>query len=52
MDRWEAERLIERLREQTKKDTVSKEAALASLVRGGFVTPEGKLRPEYGGNSL
>lgn len=41
--------IIEALRQQTEIDTRSKEAALASLIRQGFLTPDGRLAPEYGG---
>ena len=35
--------------EFTKQHTVSREAAIALLVAEGFITPDGKLTKEYGG---
>jgi hypothetical protein len=39
------------MREQTKKDTASKEAAIASLIRAGIFTKSGKPKKKFYGDS-
>ena len=41
--------ILKILEEQTKRNTVSKKAARASLIGEGIYTKKGKLRVEFGG---
>jgi hypothetical protein len=49
MDDRDRDEIRRRLRRYTAANTVSRETALAAMVRSGFLTPEGELTPEYGG---
>jgi hypothetical protein len=41
--------ILKALSEQTKRNTVSPEAARAALIAEGIYTKDGQLRPEFGG---
>lgn len=41
--------ILKALAEQTRRNTVSKEAARAALISEGIYTKDGELRPKFGG---
>lgn len=43
--------ILKALAEQTKQNTVSKEAARAALIKGGVYTAKGNLKAEFGGRN-
>ncbi len=47
MTKTEADQLIKQLKEYQKEVTVSKETALATLVRAGLITKDGNPTPHY-----
>jgi hypothetical protein len=42
-------RILKAIREYTEENMATPELARATLIREGFYTEDGKLRPEYGG---